>query len=133
MLDGIVGGIRNIFYQSRNNPDSLTYVDPQFPFDFHLLYDETTNCIVTEKQAHLAEYHLIVKDDGSFVSKELEDFDPHQGGAYERQPIVTGKFTKEQVEFRETRHPWCVKDYTQYYGEKNDKENIFITIILEAE
>ena len=97
------GWHQKYFYQSRNNPDSLTYVDPQFPFNFHLLYDETTNCIVTEKQAHLAEYHLIVKDDGSFVSEEKQ-FEPR---VYERNwlPKVTGRFTplkngKYHVEFR---------------------------------
>ena len=114
---GWYSGWHQKYYYDDWNRDSLVSVSMQFPFDFHLIYDETTNCIVTEKQAHLAEYHLIVKDDGSFVSKELESHEV-QMGAYERQPMVTGKFTKNQVEFRETRHPWAYKDYTQYYGEK---------------
>ena len=76
---GWYSGWHQKYYYDDWNRDSLVWVSMQFPFDFHLIYDETTNCIVTEKQAHLAEYHLIVKDDGSFVSKELESHEFQNG------------------------------------------------------
>ena len=104
------------------NPDSITSISMQLQIEMHFVYNDSTNSLVLEEiPYHLKEYHLIVQNDGSFVSEE-KDMSNFRMYDRDRKPVLSGQFIKgkkgkHQVEFLKTVEMDKPR-FTLFHGEK---------------